>query len=350
MWQGSNFYGPECVAVNPTDGSVWVADNYNLQVVHLSASGAELWRSSAIYDVYWVAVNPSDGSCWFSDYWTGQVVHVSSDGAVLAQIPVYCPDALAVDTRNGSCWVLDTCFDQLVHLSPSGGWLSVTSGFYLPTWLSLNPNDKSCWIADYWNSQVVRLQVSTFPDVPFGSWACEEVDACVEAQIVSGYPDGLYRPSDQVTRDQMAVYVSRALAGGDSNVPEPTGDPGFSDISPGHWAYKYIAYAVEAQVVQGYAEGDYRPSLPVDRGQMAVYIARSMVDPTGEDGLAGYTPPGTPTFPDVDASFWAFKHIEYCVGEGVVMGYEDLKYHPEVTVTRDQMAVYICRAFGLTAP
>ena len=56
--------------------------------------------------------------------------------------------------------------------------------------------------------------------------------------------------------------------------------------------------------------------------------------------------PGT-TFPDVTDTYWAYKHIEYCVENGVVQGYEDGLYHPEIVVTRDQMAVYIARAFGL---
>jgi len=58
-------------------------------------------------------------------------------------------------------------------------------------------------------------------------------------------------------------------------------------------------------------------------------------------------PPSTPSFPDVASDFWAYTRIEYCVGQGVVRGYEDGSYHPEVTVTRDQMAVYIARAFQL---
>jgi len=58
-------------------------------------------------------------------------------------------------------------------------------------------------------------------------------------------------------------------------------------------------------------------------------------------------PPSTPSFPDVTSDFWAYTHIEYCVGQGVVRGYEDGSYHPEVTVTCDQMAVYIARAFQL---
>jgi len=88
------------------------------------------------------------------------------------------------------------------------------------------------------------------------------------------------------------------------------------------------------------------------------------VAPTGEAALADYVPPSTPTFPDVlntgygedgTEPFWAYKHIEYCVEHGIVQGYpyaqEDdsvlYLYQPDDVVTRDQMAVYIARAFGL---
>jgi hypothetical protein len=47
----------------------------------------------------------------------------------------------------------------------------------------------------------------------------------------------------------------------------------------------------------------------------------------------------------VTSEFWAYKHVEYCVENGVVQGYEDGCYHPEYVVTRDQMAVYVARAF-----
>ncbi|MFB3879931.1 MAG: S-layer homology domain-containing protein [Armatimonadota bacterium] len=348
LWQSTNFYSPDCVAVNPTDGSAWVADSWNHQVVHLAASGAELWRSPANYEVYWVAVDPADGSCWFSYYdyyYTGWVGHVAANGAMLFSTPVDCPDALAVDTRNGSCWVLDSCTGDLIHIAKNGGALSRTTGLLGPIWLSLNPADKSLWAADYLGSTVSRFQLSTFHDVPFDYWCCAQVDACVEGGIVSGYDDGSYRPTAQVTRDQMAVYISRAIAGGDSNVPAPSHNPGFTDVTTGHWAYKYIVYAVDQNVVQGYQEGDYRPSVPVDRGQMAVFVARAMVAPGGDAAVPD--PPPSPTFPDVPSSYWSYKHIEYCVAEGVVRGFEDGYYHPADIVTRAQMAVYICNAFEL---
>jgi hypothetical protein len=189
---------------------------------------------------------------------------------------------------------------------------------------------------------------NTFPDVPEGHWAWLCVEAAKLAGIVRGYPDGTYHPEYAVTRDQMAVYIARALADGDAYIPDPgCTTPVFTDVLCDHWARKYIQYTVSQGVVQGYPEGDYKPGLEVTRDQMAVYVARSIATPTGEAGLADYVPSDPRNFPDVPSDFWAYKQVEYCVGEGVVNGYDDGYYHPEIVVTRDQMAVYIARAFGL---
>jgi hypothetical protein len=145
----------------------------------------------------------------------------------------------------------------------------------------------------------------------------------------------------------MAVFVSRALAGGDENVPDFSETPTFPDVGAEHWALEYIEYAVDQNVVAGYEDGNYHPEYAVTRDQMAVYVARSLVAPTGDAALADYVPADPRDFPDVPGGFWANKHVEYCVEEGVVQGYPDGHYHPEIVVTRDQMAVFISRAFGL---
>jgi hypothetical protein len=186
-----------------------------------------------------------------------------------------------------------------------------------------------------------------FDDVPLDFWAYSQTKGCVDAGIVSGYDDGLYHPDWPVTRDQMAVYISRALAGGDDNVPDFTDTPTFPDVDETHWALDYVEYAVEQGVVGGYEDGTYQPDNPVTRDQMAVYVARALVAPSGEAGLADYVPADPRNFPDVPDGFWSYRHVEYCVENGVVAGYEDGYYHPEITVTRDQMAVYVARAFNL---
>ena len=47
------------------------------------------------------------------------------------------------------------------------------------------------------------------------------------------------------------------------------------------------------------------------------------------------------------AAFWAGTAVQACVENSVVHGYDDGYYRPEVTVTRDQIAVYVQRAFDL---
>jgi uncharacterized repeat protein (TIGR02543 family) len=232
------------------------------------------------------------------------------------------------------------------------GWSGDLSGDDNPTAITMD-GDKSV-VAGFSTTLL-------FSDVPPSHWAHDYIYACAHAGIVSGYGDGTYRPALEVDRASMAVFISRAVAGGDDEVPSAPGQPTFRDIVPAHWAYRYIEYAAANHIVQGYGgdsnrRPEYRPELKVTRAQMAVFIARSIVDPLGEEGLADYTPPDEPTFPDVPNTgcgpddsqpFWAYKHIEYITAQGVAAGYDDGLYHPERIVTRAQIAVYVTRAFGL---
>ncbi len=180
-----------------------------------------------------------------------------------------------------------------------------------------------------------------FWDVGSRHWAVVQIEACYAAGTVGGYPDHSYRPTGAVTRDAMAVYIARALAGGEGAVPVGPPLPTFSDIPTDHWAYKHVEYAVDQGVVGGYEDGTYRPLEAVTRDAMAVFVARGMAG--GETGVP--TGPPTATFSDVATDHWAYRHVEYCVGAGVVAGYPDGSYRPDDAVDRAQMAVYVKRGF-----
>jgi len=191
--------------------------------------------------------------------------------------------------------------------------------------------------------------VHTFVDVTNNYWAWAYVEAVAAHGIAGGYGGGLYQPESVVTRDQMAVFIARAMAGGDGSVPTGPTTPTFPDVPTSHWAYKYIEYCANpAQgIVGGYDDGTYRPTLRVNRGAMAVFVGRGMAG--GESFFDTYTPPSTPTFTDVtstNAWYWCYKYVEYVKSQGVAGGYGDDLYHPEIECTRGQMAVYVSRAFG----
>ena len=216
-----------------------------------------------------------------------------------------------------------------------------TCGFYETAWQMCQQGGAG----RFGEVAVGTVSVTSFLDVPADHWALAAIEAAKAAGLVSGYDGHLYHPEWLVSRDQMAVYLARALAGGDALVPAGPAASTFEDVSPGHWAYKYVEYVHEREVAQGYLNGLYHPEYVLDRAQMAVFIARAMGG--GEGGLEGYVPPARPSFSDVPPDSWAYKHVEYIKGSGVVAGYPDGLYHPEYECSRDQIAVYIANAFGM---
>ena len=265
---------------------------------------------------------------------------------------------MSVNSADGSCWV--AAGQDVVHLAADGDELSRVSGYddlSRRRSVSANSADGSCWVADFATEvhEVLHLVIPGWRtpllyDVPPYHWAFDEVEACCDCGIVGGYDDGLYHPANPVSRDQMAVFISRSICTptGEAGMADyvPPDPPSFSDVPTDYWAYKYVEYAVEHTIVGGYEDGTYQPQLPLDQGQMAVFIARAMA---GDDQSVP-DPTGDPTFPDVtpDSDWaWCCKHVEYIAAEEVAGGYFDGLYHPENPVDRAQMAVFICRAFDL---
>jgi len=358
LWRGEGFVWPVTLAVNPTDGSCWVGDHDADLILLLAADGTELWRHSHPTRNTWeweISVNPSDGSGWLA---AGDLTLLSSQGAESwggSLGDTYCGH-VATDPYDGSSWAAAS-YDNggnsvLLQVAADGeireripGFLGLNGSYPISGPLvSLNHRDGSCWVADPNHGQVVHINAGCAPfrDVPCDYWALAYILACYNAGLVNGYGDYTYRPEQTVSRAAMAVYIARALAGGDASVPSGPGTASFPDVATTYWAFRHVEYCRTQGVVGGYADG-YRPEEIVNRAQMAVYVARAIAG--GDSGVpAG---PGTATFPDVPTSQWAFKYIEYCKAQGVVGGYPEGTYRPDEAVNRAQMAVYVARAFGL---
>ena len=74
---------------------------------------------------------------------------------------------------------------------------------------------------------------------------------------------------------------------------------------------------------------------------MAVFLLRAKY------GSSYSPPPATGVFSDVDLGYWAANWIEQLAVEGITAGCGNGNYCPEDEVTRDQMAVFLVKTFGL---
>lgn len=76
-----------------------------------------------------------------------------------------------------------------------------------------------------------------FADIDSVPWCSQQINALSEAGIVSGYEDGLFKPSNYVTRAESASIINRALG---KEIPENVLDRimcPYQDITASHWAY-----------------------------------------------------------------------------------------------------------------
>ena len=184
----------------------------------------------------------------------------------------------------------------------------------------------------------------TFADVFADHWAYDWIEALYNAGLTSGYPDGTYRPSNSVTRAEMAVFLLKGMNTGTYSPPVPDGSHPFSDIE-GHWAESWMEELYDVGLTSGYPDATYRPQNEVTRAEMAVFLLRA------KHG-AGYSPPaagGGGAFSDI-AGHWAEDWIEQLADEGITGGYPDGTYRPNNPVNRAEMAVFLVRAFDLSVP
>lgn len=117
----------------------------------------------------------------------------------------------------------------------------------------------------------------------------------------------------------------------------------FSDVHAGDWFFDDLSLVYVAGIVNGSADGTFKPYAPVTRAHFAAFLARAFA----VDAL-DVPAPKTPTFTDVPSSFWGYAEIEAAARSGLVRGTGDgTRFSPNAPITRAQMAAMLCRAAGL---
>lgn len=116
-----------------------------------------------------------------------------------------------------------------------------------------------------------------FIDVPDGKWYSSAVAWGAENGIVRGYGNGMFMPEDDVSREQMAVFLYRyAVSFGlsDGKASESFLDR-FSDAgSVSSWAKEAVAWCVENGLITGRTASTIVPQDSITRAEVAAIISR----------------------------------------------------------------------------
>lgn len=178
-----------------------------------------------------------------------------------------------------------------------------------------------------------------FSDVSGNHWANDFIAELAALQIVQGFPDGSFRPDEQLTRAQFAAMISQAFT-----KVQVRNAISFRDVSTKHWAYSAIreAYSTGFLRVSG---NKFNPSQSLSRLEVLLALAQGLnytFTGSTESILVAYSDAAT-IRSDVRSAIAALT------ARGIVVNYPDIRtLNPDKVATRAEVSALIYKALVST--
>lgn len=188
----------------------------------------------------------------------------------------------------------------------------------------------------------IYYETRIFPDVPNDAWYYESVKYAKEHEIMSGYSNGKFGPSDKITRQDYAVILAR-IAG--ANLPKysKVSNP-FPDVSMTQYYGPSVAWASDNSVVSGYKNGKFGTGDPITREQICTIIYNYAKATFNDMSLSRSLSSILSKYTDANKiSSYAREPIAWCVDIGLISGKDAYHIAPTDTATRAEIAAIMQR-------
>lgn len=208
-----------------------------------------------------------------------------------------------------------------------------------------------------WLKPPVASAELPFEDIN-GHWAQLCIHQLAQQGVVSGYPDGLFRPDVPVTRAEFATMVNKAFP----FVPNiRTGEPSYADIPDSYWAQPAILEAYRTDFLIGYPNNTFKPRMNIPRVEVLVSLVSGL----------NYLPDLTFALPEelavklekdatevLAASFidapaiprYAHSAIATALRKNLIVNYPNIaQFEPNELANRGEVAAFICQALNTPA-
>ena len=134
-----------------------------------------------------------------------------------------------------------------------------------------------------------------FTDVESDRWSNRAISTLYNADIISGYPDGTFRPTAPITRAEFATIAAKF---DDLDLGSPSR---FTDIA-GHWAEDYITSAENKGWIKGYPDMTFKPEQDILRAEVVTLVNNVLERIVKAENIH----PDAMFWPDVPRDAWYF--------------------------------------------
>ncbi|MCA0970945.1 S-layer homology domain-containing protein [Halobacillus litoralis] len=182
----------------------------------------------------------------------------------------------------------------------------------------------------------VHADEQQFTDVSDQYFSYDAIQYLSANGIINGYEDGEFKPSEQLSREQTAALLARAL----ELTPTSTDNP-FQDVSDQGRFYKEVLATYDHGIFLGDHEGNFHPSDTITRQELASVLARTFQlsnNNTTVEEMSDHEDIASSHRQDVMALY----------AKGIIRGYGDDTFRPDEPVNRGQFAAFLSRSLNTT--
>ncbi|MBQ2004448.1 MAG: S-layer homology domain-containing protein, partial [Peptococcaceae bacterium] len=177
---------------------------------------------------------------------------------------------------------------------------------------------------------------AAFPDVPSNHWAVQQLDRVAARGIMGGYEDGTARPNNPVTQFEAIAMASRMM---ELQYDEATQKGTYLPFKYPEWdgAYGTAVAAYKAGLIDA---NDFSHSAAASREWIAKLLIQALGVESGLNAVAN-NPWAFTDGPSIDSKYANYVKLAY--DKGLIGGYTDKTFKPKNTVTRAELASFLCR-------
>ncbi|MGB3191922.1 MAG: DUF3370 family protein [Limnoraphis sp.] len=172
-------------------------------------------------------------------------------------------------------------------------------------------------------------------------WAKSCIIELARRNLVSGYPDGTFRPEKDINRAEFAVLMCNIFP----DAPIRRKQIKFKDVAEKYWAYNAIKMASEKGFFAGYPDETFRPKQNITRvqaiavlGAYLQYISFSDVERMLDKIF-------------IDSALipnYATAYVAEAIRAAIIVNYPDIQeFRPNENTTRGEVTALLCRVLNL---
>jgi hypothetical protein len=161
--------------------------------------------------------------------------------------------------------------------------------------------------------------------------------------IISGNPDGSFRPDNPLNRAELVKLLIEATVPDFGSVKSSYDSDCFPDITEGQWYTPYVCYSKTNNIVEGYPDNTFRPGRNISKIEAVKVILESYEIEIPENAERN-------AFSDTDIEEWYAPYLEVAADLNLLEEEEGTSFYPGANILRGAVSHIIYEAYKYALP